>query len=315
MVKLDREESLPLKDEDFMSPSMETMRAKSHEQIQQQEHPHDPFIFPVSIPHTSGTMNNFYPGNFEEYSNVSAFHDDPLMQEAINVANPGKILPNSMMGGTPSGPSFRSFRQRHHSEGSVLKKILPVDLQSLDLKRDLQVKTDIISSFVPLTSKSNFSNVAAIVESNKTVPTQLPGEKRKLETSAPYESESVKKPKLEMSPEKMESKGKPEDEKKEVWTVPKQVPPVRTRHRRHSADGRVPYRMGSLLSRPAYHSSFSSTGIMSLSKSMKGMQSRHPISPVDREKRRPPPLIIPASVNAYTNGGCLYMSNLHHRRR
>nr|XP_039254133.1 uncharacterized protein LOC120331159 [Styela clava] len=317
MAKMERDGSLPLKEDDFLPSSMVQMHKTSEQMQQQQNQSANPFIFPVSVPvpcsrddsaPVTSTTHSYYPQHFDEYSNnMPAFHDDPLMQEAINVANPSTILPNSMMGGNPSGLSFRSFRQRHHSEGSILKKTWQPELQSANELKPL--KSEMLSNYAPFASKTPpaTANISFPQNSQSFIISSGDYKRKGGNVTGMDQTKKIKLEHTEMhKPIAPVTKTENPEVKKEVWTVPKQAPPNRQRHRRHSADSRLPYRSGSLFSRSAYLSSCQMNAVMAAKGAMTGAELR--------EKRRPPPLIIPPSVNAYSNG-TLYTSHLHHRRR
>ena len=268
---------------------------------------HDPFIFPVSgqnqtQPQTQydeyNSISNNVPGSREpmvtwkdnvdtrSYPLISSY-DDPLMQEAVNVANPSKILPNSMMGGTPTAGSIlsgaRPFRQRHHSEGAHLIK----NRENSILKRILDSP---VAGDLPVANERLADNTI-----QETVNTQPPPPAL-LVVDSYQPNISDKQPEL-ISPNKSETK------KVEFWVEPKPVQ-RKIRRRRHSADSRLFLKPGPLPSRLAHHVGNATKKTTSLRK--------------DRA-RRPPPLVIPSSVNTFTPGQnmhhSLYQSHLHHRRR
>ena len=259
----------------------------------------DPFFFPVTNPN-QGQQRSQYGNNYNSahnsgsvtrepmvtwkdnvdtrsYSMMSSY-DDQLMQEAVNVANPSKILPNSMMGGTPPAGSIlsgaRPFRQRHHSEGahliknsgtSILKQILdnpvPVERQATNERSMDCDKPETVNYTQPDTSLQ-ITDVCSI-----NGPQRPPDQ----------------------------------DVKKEVWAEPKPIQ-RRVRHRRHSADSRLFLKPGSL---PAGRQA-----------QLVGNSNKKPIAlRQERARRRPPPLVIPSSVNTFTSVQNLYQSHLHHRRR
>lgn len=303
LQKIGRGASTSIKEEDMLQSSMSQIH-KSSEQMNQNQT--DSLFFPVSIPvHCSreeaaavtSTLHTFYRQNpIEVFANtVSSFHDDPLMQEAINVANPSTILPNSMMGGNPG--SYRSsIRQRHFSEGSVLKK----SFQESEIVCKPEGNCP-PTNFVPGHSDVSSDGVNLSIATGNIATSVSPGTKRKAtETET---TGQMKKVKTEMEPAHNENK---DDNTKEIWSVPKHAAPNRQRHRRHSADSRLQFKSMSLLPRSSLQANV---------RSMPGHGGNTGVPGDTRGKRgRPPPLIIPPSVNAYSNGA-RFISQLHHRRR
>ena len=265
---------------------------------------HDPFIFPVSGPNPNQQRNHYgnynsvsnnVPGNREpmvtwkdnvdtrSYSLLS--YDDPLMQEAVNVANPSKILPNSMMGGTPPAGSIlsgaRPFRQRHHSEGAHLIK----NSENSLLKRILDSP---VSADMPASSERLGEN-----ERQDAINVQVPPDG--MQTTDMYAVNNTDK-NLQVPSDSTETK------KVEIWAEPKSIP-RRVRRRRHSADSRLFLKPGSFPNRLVQH-------VGNPAKKVTGLRK-------NRDRRRPPPLVIPSSVNTFSSGSHqnLYTSHLHHRRR
>ena len=267
---------------------------------------HDPFIFPVSAPNQSqqrpqyneyNSMSSNIPGGREpmvtwkdnvdtrSYPLLSSY-DDSLMQEAVNVANPSKILPNSMMGGTPTAGSIlsgaRPFRQRHHSEGAHLIK----NRENSILKRILD---NPVAGDIPVVNEK-LSDCAAQEIINSQPPPDV------LMAADVYPTNTLDKNTQQASANVSETK------KVEFWAEPKPIQ-RKIRRRRHSADSRLFLKPGPLPSRLVHHN---------------GNQAKKTTSLRKDRARRPPPLVIPSSVNTYTPGQNihhLYQSHLHHRRR
>ncbi|XP_076815445.1 uncharacterized protein LOC143461567 isoform X1 [Clavelina lepadiformis] len=272
---------------------------------------HDPFILPVSVP-----VQERAQGRYGEYSNQTpepvvpmnrettvtwqdhhdlqnnsllSSYDDQLMQEAINVANPSKILPNSMMGGTPPiGSAFssgRPFRQRHYSEGAHLIK-----------PSETSILKQMLHSPVPTVKLRN---------GNDRPDDQASTLLRKSEK--PISGDKQNTPALDLEKQSQSKKVEP---KKEVWAEPKPVQ-RRIRRRRHSADCRLLSKYapitGAYINRPPYAAN---------PVSKKPGSSVHPEV---RTRHRPPPLVIPSSVNTFAphppSHPNFYQSHLHHRRR
>lgn len=263
----------------------------------------DPFFYPVTNPNQQQTRYEDYSsmgGNAtgnrssmvtwkdsvdaRSYPLMSSY-DDPLMQEAVNVANPSKILPNSMMGGTPPTGSLlsgaRPFRQRHHSEGAHLIK----------------------------NSESRIFNQIM----NNTVPDERPASTDKhievksldafgAQPVATHQLSNVYSEKRVEGQPKDLSAGDKSNQKEEFWAEPK---PIQRRRRRHSADSRLLLKPNPLTGTRQTH--------------LVGNPNKKPGVFRGRARRRPPPLVIPSSVNTFTSvpsiHSNLYQSHLHHRRR
>ena len=275
----------------------------------------DPFILPVTTATrrlqsrfgeyeaecvTAHISMNQQPSVTWQDTALFSSYDDPLMRDAVNVASPSKILPNSMMGGTPSCGSWfssasgRPFRQRHHSEGahlvktsnsSILRQILHSPVPSVKLKSAGEGgarETQNPSAAPPTTNNS--SGDCSADHQGATGPSE----------ASQTDTAQVEKAAV---PEK--------------WAEPMPVT-RRIRRRRHSADCRVPLKSGALpVHRQDLHKLASTSGTP-MKKSGSLLRSDA------RIRRKPPPLVIPSSVNAYINpvpAVHFYMSNLHHRRR
>ena len=106
-----------------------------------------------------------------------------------------------------------------------------------------------------------------------------------------------------------QSQSKKVEPKKEVWAEPKPVQ-RRIRRRRHSADCRLLSKYapitGTYINRPPYAAN-------PVSK-----KSGSSVHPEVRTRHRPPPLVIPSSVNTFAphppSHPNFYQSHLHHRR-
>ena len=281
----------------FRSPSMtaETSPLQSG---------NDPFFYPVADPNQSqqqaryedyNSIGSNVSGNRASmvtwkdnvdsvnYSLISSY-DDPLMQEAVNVANPSKILPNSMMGGTPPTGSIlsgaRPFRQRHHSEGAHLIK-----------NSEGRMLNQILDAPSPAERPNSTEKHIEIKNRDPFVPQPAEG----LQLGNVYTEN------LPVSQANELTAGDKDSKKEEFWAEPK---PIQRRRRRHSADSR-------LLLKPGPGPLTGSRQIHFADK--KGSAFR------GRPRRRPPPLVIPSSVNTFTTASSthpnLYQSHLHHRRR
>ena len=220
---------------------------------------------------------------------------DPMMREAVNVADPSNILPNSMMGGTPTGAFCgssnidRPFRQRHHSEGSaltkrpsLLKQILHSSVPTVKLRPGGLHDSDISCSQINLnketiseeTNSSHLRNNCMQNEFNIPLPNHS-------------HQNSIDQPKAE------------------CWAEPKPVQ-WKTRYRRHSADCRL-MNQSSLYMRK-HESANKPSSQYNKTTERKPYAYPHNNSQ-SRFRNRPPPLVIPSSVNSFSANG--YNGNLH----
>ncbi|XP_078491939.1 uncharacterized protein zf(c2h2)-117 isoform X2 [Ciona intestinalis] len=279
---------------------------------------HDPFILPVTVPvHHKPQDYNQYESSIEEpvsYNRVTwcdrpisistspfSSYDDPLMREAVNVANPSKILPNSMMGGTPTGSMFgstsRPFRQRHHSEGShlikasnesILKQMLHSPVPAVKLRLNKPAEKDSCQSnrLVDTDAKSQASIAGNAV--NVTATHNAKENKTTVEKPAAKTREA------------------------EIWAEPKPVQQRRVRRRRHSADCRL-LKSSSYLYHPKHEV------VRPTHQGLSPIRKPSVMRSDSRVRHKPPPLIIPSSVNTFTplSGAHshFYQSHLRHRRR
>lgn len=231
------------------------------------------FILPASVPVSDDSTFNPLGG-------------DLGLNDSMLAVDPSKILPNSMMGGNP-GSSFKSFRQRHHSEGSMLKTIIPTNIPSIESMIDIKPHV------APIKVEARKAKVKMPKKRSVQMPLDVQKQPKIAKTMPSSESQNTCK--LISTTTKVTTVPSSQD-KKEVWTVPKPIPAHnKTRHRRHSADSRLTSRT---LLRFPYHAGGMKKGINN-----------------QRTKRKPPPLVIPPSVNTFHNSNILYQSQLHRIRR
>nr|CAB3267233.1 uncharacterized protein zf(c2h2)-117 [Phallusia mammillata] len=279
---------------------------------------HDPFILPVTtaqrrlqsrygeyesnLVSQSPSLNQEPTVTWHDNILISSYDDhDPIMREAINVANPSKILPNSMMGGTPScsgmfsSSSVRPFRQRHHSEGSHLVK-----------SSGSSILKQILHSPVPTVK----------LRPSKTPPTEDLQSSGNIgeQMSANYPPNEAANMPISQTDTGKQSAALPAPTP-EVWAEPKPVS-RRIRRRRHSADCRLILKSG--LQSAYGHTRHDMLRLGHGTSNAMKKPNNALIRSNTRVRHKPPPLVIPSSVNAYTTGhgqAYIYQSHLHHRRR
>lgn len=260
------------------------------------------------------TSSNTVTWQESTFSSNNYDDHDPLMQEAFDVADPSNILPNSMMGGTPTGGAFfrgssRPMRQRHHSEGAHL---IRSNLQGANLlkhilhNRNQQQEQESTASLV---NDDNFNSVPnkppCTPYTTNLVANSYNGQADSIATG----SISNNQPQFVATTNtvaistqvNLQQVTASNETKKESWAEPKPLNPRRIRRRRHSADCRLLMKQNKY---PLYPDS---------NRSVKRLL--HPC-PEGRIRQKPPPLHIPQSVNSFASSvgpAILYQSNLHHR--
>ena len=281
-----------------------------------QNHPNNIALNDASGDGSNNEISNTSTTPFNNFRSAMIEQDDELMKDAKNNIEPNLILPITMMGGTPTGGSFftggttranhKRVRSRHRSEGSWR-----TGAGSQQLKQHLnqqQCGVEIERRNVGVANKrytvfNSSPHISPYLQQSSNQPAQQLSNSNNPVVSATNNSVVViaQNNNRTMVQQQEQQVQASITNIKENWAEPKPVAVRRpARQRRHSADCRL------TMNKHKYHQ----YGNMRTTKRNFASIGHHEA----RKRSKPPPLVIPQSVNTLSPmNNTLYQSNLHRK--